>query len=740
MSQDDDFSISELHRKREKSQAGPTPRPVHDGRETVVDAVPAGPVQRHSTVRRKRSSDEDEEEGNSEWSVDTWRILGAMKRRWIWLTIGAVVMGCAGLSIGYITGTYATSIALIQNGPPGGGSDSYHTETLSAVALTSLIQSPDIIRRVATKANPPITPAELKESVSATLEDKNELLRITLQGRDTGALVNLANLYANETVEFTRELQLAGARRMSEFYREKVTKYDLELKRVNDQMLAFLNSNNIVNPGVESDAYLKQLGDTLNQIETKRIEYEVAALHITDLQNDLVQQNPLADELAAANAKLAALLARYTEQHPAVQDMRAEIALLEQRVGRSGTNDGTTMKFPVNSLASTLQAKIIELKGRRLALNREIQEMERKRTELQRTVTGLSEKSLIYSGIKAELDSLQNTRGLMAGSLREAQLFEENARGYYRVLTPVTIDNVNTRPRLKKAITTGVKGGLAGLLMMAALVFLLEMKDRTMKTVAEVERITGLPVLATLGDLEKMTPQEQDKWAFRAWTVIAGQLSMSANHGMVCGVMSSVHGEGRSTWIRLLGSAASQRGLRVLTVATRASGTEEPSSEAETQANEQSFSEAVDRAMSESKAQVHPNDGETPEKPETTTLSPSVLAFPAEVTERFAAGGLPAAHIPLPGWVWNLERRRQWQMALAHWRAVDNLVLLVELPPASVPESVLLAESLPQIIWLVDSGKPRIGETKEQLEMLHHAKCRIVGAVLNHEPEPIIKL
>ena len=79
-------------------------------------------------------------------------------------------------------------------------------------------------------------------------------------------------------------------------------------------------------------------------------------------------------------------------------------------------------------------------------------------------------------------------------------------------------------------------------------------------------------------------------------------------------------------------------------------------------------------------------------------------------------------------------------MALAHWRAIDNLVLLVELPPASVSESVLLAESLPQLIWLVDSGKASIRDTKEQLEMMRHAKCHIVGAVLNHEPEPVIKL
>jgi len=60
-------------------------------------------------------------------------------------------------------------------------------------------------------------------------------------------------------------------------------------------------------------------------------------------------------------------------------------------------------------------------------------------------------------------------------------------------------------------------------------------------------------------------------------------------------------------------------------------------------------------------------------------------------------------HIPLPGWVWNLERRKQWQEALKHWREIENVVILVELPPASEPEAVLLAEGLPNVLWLADA-------------------------------------
>jgi hypothetical protein len=122
-------------------------------------------------------------------------------------------------------------------------------------------------------------------------------------------------------------------------------------------------------------------------------------------------------------------------------------------------------------------------------------------------------------------------------------------------------------------------------------------------------------------------------------------------------------------------------------------------------------------------------------------LTPQVLASPANVARQFAGANVPAvARVPLAGWVWNLERRKQWQSAMAQWQAVDDLVLLVELPPASAPEAVLLAESLPRVLWLVGSGQPRTRETRQQLETLRHAKCRLAGAVLNHEPEPVFSL
>jgi protein involved in polysaccharide export with SLBB domain len=57
----------------------------------------------------------------------------------------------------------------------------------------------------------------------------------------------------------------------------------------------------------------------------------------------------------------------------------------------------------------------------------------------------------------------------------------------------------------------------------------------------------------------------------------------------------------------------------------------------------------------------------------------------------------------------------------------------VELPPASVAETVLLAENVPNLVWLVDSNRSDAAETHSDLETLRDARCNLVGAVLNRE-------
>ncbi len=335
--------------------------------------------------------------------------------------------------------------------------------------------------------------------------------------------------------------------------------------------------------------------------------------------------------------------------------------------------------------------------------------------------------------IKARLRSLEEARVNLAQHQNEAALYAANPPGVVKLLAPAELKTVHSSHRKIKVGALTIFGGGLGVVFGLLLVFLLEVMDRRVRTPEDIRRITKLPLLTTLGELEDMNEEARTQWAFRTWTLLQGRLSRSQNHGLVCGITSSSAGEGRSTWIKMMAEAASLAGFRVLTIATKPS---DSPVEVEHQLTEESLDHAKD--MNGSDADLHPAVNGT--NGSNGALTSSVLSTPSQVTERFQdPNARPTVHIPLPGWVWNLDRRKQWREALNHWRSIDNLVIFVELPPASVPEAVLLGANLPNMVWMASSGKADAAETREQLDTLRNARCNIVGAVLNRAPMRPIK-
>jgi hypothetical protein len=270
---------------------------------------------------------------------------------------------------------------------------------------------------------------------------------------------------------------------------------------------------------------------------------------------------------------------------------------------------------------------------------------------------------------------------------------------------------------------------LLGTLAALALTLLIEVLDQRLKGPTDVKRVTGLPVIATAPDLTDRPGAERENWAFRTWITLQGRLSPAPNHGVVCGLTSAGHGEGRSTWIKLLARAASECGYRVLTVTAEHSlpaGEVSADSPPKPKANGNGHSNGHGNGNGHL---VRSANGASAALPSVHDLEHKLVGPESQ----------RVVQIPLPGWVWNLERRKQWQSALKDWQRMGNVVILVELPPASIPETVLLAQELPNLIWLTDSARSQAAETRTQLETLRHARCRLVGAVLNRAPAELVR-
>ncbi|MEO7297475.1 MAG: polysaccharide biosynthesis/export family protein [Verrucomicrobiota bacterium] len=701
-----ELSIAELRQKRSQSNH----RSSQEGEDSEAygrdtEEIWAQSRPRGGSISRERFEPYSDfgggdETGSFRLPFDPARLLEALKSKWHWCFGAGLLVLAVGLFYTFGITRSTVNLQLIRRDSPilfkaSEAGESFKPQQFNGPTLVALVKSPEVLRRTSVKANPPVSPGKLSYNLLVAQQPETDLVTLTLKGSSTPQqTVNLLNLYAVEFVAFTKEMQSREANGMVAYTTEKLEKVEKELVAVDEEMKKMPPEARVSNSDKLTESYLVRLSEL-------ELKYGLAKM-------DVDQNNPVNDKLQAAQVELAGLLVKYTEAHPQVQDQRLKIKTLEAEKAQSGTN----------ILFGAPKGRVTEALGAQTqSVQNQAEQLRVLRNEMRAKLNGLSERSLDFAMIKTKFQSLEIIRASLASRQREAQLFAESALGYFQVFTPASLDRVSTRDHVKKGILISVIGALFGMVAMAGLVLLVEVFDERIKTASDLTRVTELPLLATLGNLDKMSEVEKSNWAFRTWTILKGKLSSSQTDGMVCGFMSATHGEGCTTWVNMLIKTANQRGLRVLTVATK------PNDEPAVHPHE--FNETEDAA----------EPGSQPEPTITTSLSTTAFSFPAQVSQQLSdPNSHSVVHIPLPGWVWNLERRQQWQTALDHWRKIDNLVILVELPPASSPESILLAEKVPQMIWLTDSGKITVHETRSHLETLRHAGCNLVGTVLNREP------
>ncbi len=655
-------------------------------------------------------------------SFDPGSLLRPASKHWYWLLLGglagAIAGGALGLSL-WRTG-YSVSAQMVAYEPPV-ASDAYRPQKMSGQTIVGLMQSPEVFKRMGARMTPPVPGSALAYRIKPRPERGSDIVNVEAFGGDPASSIELANAYMREVVEFSQDNQRQDAAEADRYVQQHLKDVEADLVVARAELPA----------GAAASVALASLeaGAPPPAISGKRLE-----------------------QLRAAEDELSDLLLKFTAAHPKVRAQRELLAVIKAGLpaGKTAEQAAATLRASTaTASAATGTAGPLGAGGAGFT-----QELE---------------------GAYYKVRSLEALRRQLVDRQRAIQLFKANPPGNWRIVQPASPDNLGVQKPWMKIGLLAAFLGLLGFVGAGAEVLRREIFDNRLKTEADVLRVTGLPVLGSLGDIRQLSLSARESWAFRTWIALQDRLAFSPNHGLICGVTSSNSGDGRTTWINQLAGAARKCGFRVLTIATRATAEMPGVSDESTAAASEPVvvGAAVDgdvihlgatampgvnghaRAArgtpaggrgdgdgSSTAILTHPGDHAAASRPfsgesEFTALAASALFTPAMVTEKLMGPETdPLVHIPLPGWTWNLERRKQWQGALNIWRKIDNVVILVELPPASMPESVLLASNLPNLLWLVESGKSDATDTRNQLETLRHARCNLVGAVINRALTP----
>jgi len=628
-----------------------------------------------------------------ELPFDPLRLAAALVRRW-WLMVlcgGALAAGGAVLGKKLFHTLYTANAQLMRQESSGSFRASdlgepFKPRQLSVSTLVSFIKSPAVLQGVSDRSKPHVPVSAIAGNLTITPERNTDLITVSYKSQESkAAAMAVLNLFGAEVVRLTRELQGTEAADVNRLLRHQIAKSEEELHHLNDELLAFSKETGVVSVDKEVDAYLGKISNLELRFETTRIDYETMGMRIQALEKELAAHNPLVEQVAAARDRLAQARAEMTDSNPTVVELKEKLADAEKELKNAPPQAVTAPRGgPDSALAITFYQELISLKTQKEVLASQLEKLKEVRAGAEEKLRGLPEKGLQFARIKARQQSLEAAASLLTSRQREAQVYEDNPPGYYRFFE-AKADQVEVAGPTKKLIIVIVAGLVLGCGAAAALVCLVESFDNRVRTPADARRVTKLPLIARLPDLKKLDASARATWAFRTWMSLQTPLGPGPG-GLVCGWVSSTEGEGVSTWIELLAGAASLRDAAVLAITNR--------------------------------------------PPEGAAALPleELLGAPPDLAGR--RGTITWATFG-SGWRWDTARRARWQHACRQWQRTPGAVVMIELKSADQPEPLLVAETLPQLIWVAGAGVARAPSAARRAQILRDARCRFAGVVLN---------
>ena len=304
---------------------------------------------------------------------------------------------------------------------------------------------------------------------------------------------------SGDTTQFMSE-QLASAKAELDQQDGKLAAFQSKYMGVlPDQELTNLNILN----GLTSrlDATMQSLS---NAQQDKTVAESMLSQQLAAWQASQTGQTPLTmqEQLVALQNQLAALRVKYTDDYPDVIRAKADIASLQKKIAESPklalTPTDETQDDPYEPMG------IRQLRAQIRNDNQTIAERQKERDQLKERIKAYEDRMQLSPEVELQYkeltrghkmalenyDSLQKkvTESVMATELEHRQEGEQ-----FRVLDPANLPDSPSFPKRPLFAGGGLAGGLA---LGIGLAFVMEMRDKSLRTERDVEFALKLPVIA----------------------------------------------------------------------------------------------------------------------------------------------------------------------------------------------------------------------------------------------------
>lgn len=552
-----------------------------------------------------------------------WLVL---KRRWLPATsIFSVVVGLSVLAALAQKPSYTATASVLVKADRGSallGLEGVETGDLQSLATNNSpvetqaeILRSDSVARATIKAlnltddeGEPLKPKDLTENLKVKNAASTDVLHVSYVDSDPKRAAQIVNeiiaVYMENNVSANRA-ETAAAR---EFIGKQLPYVETAVKDAEINLRQFKEANQIVALESEATAAVNIISTLDQKIAESQAELAKATSRSQALSSQLgmdsqqastmtaLSQSPGVQEVLTqyqeAQSQLAIEQARYRSGHPTVANLQRQTdslrSLLESRVQQvlGGQFQGRDGNIQLGELRETLTANLLDAEVERASLITQTEALRRTLSAYRSRASALPRLTQSQGELERKLKAAQSTYETLLIRLQEVQVAENQNVGNARVISDAEIPDQESGPGKKLFV---IAGGAAGILLALSLAFLIDLCDRSVKTIQEAKDLFGYTLLGLIPAYDKLSVSPRNRLGNRlteqtlpkifprdlprspiseAYHMLQANLKFlsSDKELRVVVVTSSVAQEGKSTIAANLAAAAAQVGRRVLLV------------------------------------------------------------------------------------------------------------------------------------------------------------------------------
>ncbi len=499
-------------------------------------------------------------------------------------------------------------------------------------SLTGFQNNIGEIVRIGEKANPLSTEAEIIRSlpivqktvealdlrdekgksmdpkiISAGLKVKpvteTDILQISYKDNDPKIAAAIVNKIMEVYIENDILSNRAKATAARVFIDKQLPNVEATVRQADAALRKFKEENGVVALPEEAASAVEVMADLDKQIAQAQAQLAEADAKSTALRNQVglnseaavavssLSQSPAVQEVLTELQKVQGQLAveqtRFLDTSPTIASLqRREAALKSLLQGRVdqvlGSQQAPIDNLQIGALRQQLTADLVQSEVERSGLASQL-------TVLYQAQSAYKKRSNVMPRLEQNLRELerrvgasQSTYETLLNKLQEAQVTENQNVGNARVISTAQVPK-KAGPSKKKYL---LLGGIGGILLGIVTAFLLDMTDRSVKTLKEARELFGSPLLGVIpafgksgktrppvGDLEPIVPRIVARDMPRspigqAYQMLQANLKFLSSDKQLKAIVvtSSVPKEGKSEVSANLAAVMAQVGRRVLLV------------------------------------------------------------------------------------------------------------------------------------------------------------------------------